>query len=381
MKKFLITLIIVSVIVIPFTTYAQGDTGIDINAKAAVLIDAESGKVMFEKNADSPLPIASVTKVMTLLLAFEAVENKNIGMDDEITVSETASSMGGSQAFIDAGYKYKVSELIKSIIIASANDSAVAIAEQIAGNENAFVAKMNKKAQELGMTNTVFKNCTGLPENGHYSSAKDVAVMSMQLLKYEDYFKWGTVWIDEIKHEKDGRTTELVNTNRLIRSLDGCDGLKTGYTNEAGFCVTATSKRGEMRLISVILGGSTSKERFSEAASLINYGFANYVTVEVIKAEDLIGEIKLNGGKEKIIKLKASEGYSACVKNDELNTIETSVEIPEYVEAPVSKNQKLGKVIILENGQKIGEISLVADKDYEKAGFFERLKGILLNWN
>ena len=234
MKKFLVALVFMSVLVIPFTSFAKNDTGINVGSESAILMDASSGTVMFEKNADTPRPIASVTKVMTLLLAFDAIDNGVIKADDKITVSENASSMGGSQAFIDAGYEYEISELIKSIIIASANDAAVAIAEHVSGSEDSFVAKMNKKAQELDMKNTVFKNCTGLPESGHHSSARDVAIMSKELLKYDEYFKWSTVWMDEIKHQKDGRVTELVNTNKLIRSLQGCDGLKTGYTNEAG---------------------------------------------------------------------------------------------------------------------------------------------------
>jgi D-alanyl-D-alanine carboxypeptidase (penicillin-binding protein 5/6) len=288
--------------------------------------------------------------------------------------------MGGSQAFIDAGYEYEISELIKSIIIASANDAAVAIAEHVSGSEDSFVAKMNKKAQELDMKNTVFKNCTGLPESGHHSSARDVAIMSKELLKYDEYFKWSTVWMDEIKHQKDGRVTELVNTNKLIRSLQGCDGLKTGYTNEAGFCVTTTAKRGELRLISVILGGNSSKERFDEAAMLINFGFANYENKEVVKKDESLGQVKLNGGKEKSINLIASESFSVCVKNDEASTIETRIEIPESIDAPIANKQEAGHLIILLNGQEIGKISLLADKDYEKAGFFERLKGIVSFW-
>lgn len=380
MRKFFIMFVVVSLLVLPITSFAQPDNDIDVSAKGAILVDTKSGRVMFEKNADQPLPIASVTKVMTLLLIFEELDSGNVSLDEKITISETASGMGGSQAFIDAGYSYPVEELIKSIIIASANDCAVAMAERISGSEEAFVAKMNKKAQELNMSNTVFKNCTGLPENGHHSSARDVAIMSSELLKHDQYFKWGTVWIDEIKHEKDGRVTELVNTNRLIRSLQGCDGLKTGYTNEAGFCVTTTAKRGDMRLVSVILGGNTSKERFNDAAKLINYGFANYSVQNVVKVGDAVGQVALNGGVEENVNAIAHEDYSVCVKNDGTDKIETRIELPGEINAPIINGQELGRLIISINGEDDGEVILKADKDYKKAGFFERIKRIISFW-
>ncbi len=380
MRKFFIMFVVVSLLVLPITSFAQPDNDIDVSCKGAILVDSKSGRVMFEKNADQPLPIASVTKVMTLLLIFEELDSGNVSLDEKITISETASGMGGSQAFIDAGYSYPVEELVKSIIVASANDCAVAMAERISGSEEAFVAKMNKKAQELNMNNTVFKNCTGLPENGHHSSARDVAIMSSELLKHNQYFKWGTVWIDEIKHEKDGRVTELVNTNRLIRSLQGCDGLKTGYTNEAGFCVTTTAKRGDMRLVSVILGGNTSKERFNDAAKLINYGFANYSVENVVKVGDVVGQVALNGGVEENVNAIAHEDYSVCVKNDGTDKIETRIELPGEINAPIISDQEIGRVIIVLNGEEKGEVVLKADKEYKKADFFDKVKGIISFW-
>ncbi len=380
MKKFLIMFVAVSLLIIPITSFAQNENGINISAKAAILIDSESGKVLFSKNSEQPLPIASVTKVMTLNLIFDAVENGSVSLDETVTISETASGMGGSQAFIDAGYDYKVSELIKSIIIASANDSAVAMAEKISGSEDAFVHKMNLKAKELGMTNTTFKNCTGLPENGHQSSARDVAIMSKELLNHKDYFTFATVWMDEIQHKKDGRVTELVNTNKLIRSLQGCNGLKTGYTSEAGFCVTTSAQRGDMQLISVILGGNTSKERFNEAAQLINFGFANYSNQSVIKAGEKIGEVELLSSIEKTLSVVSNEDFSVCVRNDGTDVVETKIELPEKCTAPILKGQEIGKVIICLNGEDIGQVKLCADKDYKKAGFVDKLKEIISFW-
>lgn len=380
MKKFLVMFIAVSLLIIPITSFAQIENGITVNAKSALLMDADSGKILYSKNADQPLPIASVTKVMTLNLIFDAVENGTLSLDEKVLISENASGMGGSQAFIDAGYNYTVSELIKSIIIASANDSAVAMAEKISGSENAFVHKMNVKATELGMTNTSFKNCTGLPENGHQSSALDVAIMSKELLTHKDYFNWATIWMDEIRHEKDGRVTELVNTNKLIRSLQGCNGLKTGYTSEAGFCVTTSAERDGMGLISVILGGSTSKERFNDSKMLIDFGFANYSNQSVVTLGEKIGEIELTNGVEKMVSAVSNASFSVCVKNDGTDVIEKRIELPEKLSAPILKGQVVGKVIILLNGEEVGTVELCADNDYKKAGFGDKLKEIISFW-
>ena len=380
MRKFAVLALICMFAIIPLSVNAEND-GLVIEAKSAILIDSVSGKVMFEKEADQPLPIASVTKVMTLDLIFDAVESGALSLDEKIKISTNAAGMGGSQAFIDAGYEYTASELIKSIIIASANDAAVAMAERLAGSEETFVAKMNKKAQELGMTATTFKNCTGLPEQGHLSTARDVAKMSRELLKHKDYFTWSTTWMDEIRHEKDGRVTELVNTNKLIRSLAGCDGLKTGSTSEAKFCITTTAKRGDMRLISVVLGGSTSALRFEDAAKLINYGFANFENRSVVSAgEQLDIKIPLNKGIEKEIGVTAAQGFSVCVANDGSEVVETRIELPESVEAPVARGQVLGKMIITLDGTEIGSVDLLADNDYKKAGFIDRIKDIITFW-
>ena len=382
MRKFLVVLVVACMMVLPLTGYAKkDDSGINVSAASAILIDADSGTVMYEKNADTPLPIASVTKVMTLVLTFEAIKNNAFSLDDSVMISENAASMGGSQAFIDAGYSYKVSDLIKSVIIASANDAAVALAELVAGSEDAFVAKMNKRAQGLSMNNTVFKNCTGLPESGHLSTARDVSKMSRELLRYKDYFQWSNVWMDELHHEKDGRVTELVNTNRLIRSLNGCDGLKTGYTSEAKFCVTASAVRGDMRLISVILGAETSKQRFDDASMLINYGFSGYARKNVVSTGESIGTVPFSGGIEKEAKLIASDSFSLCLKNDGEDKVETRLELFDNLKAPIKKGQELGRIVVLLNGKEQGSVILVSGEDHKKAGLLDRIKGILSIWN
>lgn len=378
MRKICAIILITATVLCPLCVFAENE--VDINSKAAILTDADSGRVLFEKNADERLPIASITKVMTLNLIFEAVENGNLSLDEEISVSQNAAGMGGSQVFIDAGYRYKASDLIKSVIIASANDAAVAMAERISGSEETFVKKMNRKAQDLGMTDTCFKNCTGLPCEGHYSTATDVAKMSAELLKHEDYFSWSGIRLDELRHEKDGRTTQLVNTNKLITSLAGCDGLKTGSTSEAKFCVTVTAKRGDMRLISVILGGNTSKERFSEASKLINYGFAEFEKRQVVSVGESVCQIPLKGGKDEFVDGKANGGFSLCVKNDDSENYSVRLEIPESLNAPVKQSEVIGYAVITVNGEEKSRIELVADRDYEKAGFIDRLKKILSFW-
>ncbi len=382
MRKFLIIFVVASMLVVPLTAMAeQEETGLNIEAKSAILVDSQSDTVMFEKDADQKMPIASITKVMTLNLVFEAVENGALSLEEKITVSESAAGMGGSQAFIDAGFAYSAEDLIKGVIVASANDCAVALAERLAGSEEAFVAKMNKKAQELGMTNTSFKNCTGLPAKEQYSTSRDVTKMSIELLKHQDYFKWSNIWMDELKHEKDGRVTQLVNTNKLIRSLNGCDGLKTGSTDEAGFCITTTAKRDEMRLIAVVLGGSTSKTRFNDASKLINYGFANYEYKLVVSPmEKMDFEIPVKSGVVKGIIPNAKTGFYACTKISGEDVIETRYEVPEFVEAPIEIGQTVGRIIVLKNGTEIGSVELVNEEFCKKAGFLDKLKGIFSFW-
>ena len=275
-RKWLVFLLILCLF---FPALAKGEepmesvVPISISSPSAILTEASTGRVIFEKNADERRPVASVTKVMTILLTLEAIDGETIGKNDKVIVSPRAQSMGGSQAYLDAGSAYTVAELLKSVIIASANDSAVALAEYIAGAEEAFVARMNERAQELGLTNTHYVNCTGLPAQGHYMSARDVAKLSSELDRHPRYYEYSTVWMDEIAH-KGGCKTQLTNTNRLVRFYTGCDGYKTGSTNEARYCMSATAKKDGMRLIAVVLGANAGQTRFDEARAMLEYGFA-----------------------------------------------------------------------------------------------------------
>ena len=253
----------------------QKNEELNVSAKSAYLMDYGTQTVIFAQNERAHLPIASMCKIMTLLLSFEAIDAGVLDMEEEITVSERAASMGGSQVFLEANSKYLVKELLKSIVVCSANDSCVALAERIAGNESVFVDRMNERAKGLGANDTLFANCTGLPKEPQYSCAKDVALMLKELLKNEEYYAFGKVWLDKFAHPQ-GRYTEITNTNKLVRFYDGCDGGKTGFTNQAGFCLAATAKRGGMRVISVVIGEQDSKTRFDDVRSMFDYAFANY---------------------------------------------------------------------------------------------------------
>ncbi|MBP5662479.1 MAG: D-alanyl-D-alanine carboxypeptidase [Clostridia bacterium] len=369
-------LIVLLLMMCPLLASATEDGEVKTNAKSSLLMDAASGEVLFEENALARLPIASVTKVMTLNLIFDAVESGQISLEEKITVSPHAQSMGGSQVFLDAGYEYEAQELIKAIIMASANDAAVAMAEQVAGSEEAFAAQMNKKAQKLGMTETHFANATGLPAQEHYSCARDVALMSRELLGHEDYFRWSTLWTDEIRHEKDGRVTGLVNTNRLIRTLAGCDGIKTGSTNEAGFCIAATAQRDGRRYIAVILGDATGKERFADAGKLLGYAFASFESKVMCAGGEVVETLPLTGGREKNVTVTARETLRVSTRRDGSETLETSLDLPETLQAPLQAGEVVGTLTVLKNGTPVAQTALVAQNDCPRAGFWDRLKDI-----
>ena len=258
-----------------YNAFADTEDVLSVKSKSAYLMDYKTKTVIYEKNELEHLPIASMCKVMTLLLCFDEIDNGNIKYDEKITISENSAGMGGSQVFLEKDGEYIVGELIKSIVVASANDACVAMAERIAGSQANFVDKMNEKASELGMNNTVFVNCTGLPQAGQYSCARDVGVMFSKLLEHKDYYKFSKIWTDVVMHPND-RKTEISNTNKLIRFYKGCDSGKTGYTNEAGHCLTASAVRNDMRLVGVVICASNSKERFSDVSNMFNYGFDNF---------------------------------------------------------------------------------------------------------
>ena len=353
---------------------------IAVKGKACYLVDTDTGTEMYQKDADKRLPIASMVKIMTSLIAFEAVEKGELTLDEMVSVSEESASMGGSQVFLDAGKKYKASELLKSIVVASANDSCVAIAERLSGNVDGFVKDMNKRAKELGMANTHFANCTGLPAPENYSSAKDVSIMFRQLIKHPVYFKFAGIWLENFVHP-DGRTTSMTNTNKLVKFYDGCDGGKTGFTSEAKFCLSATAERNGLRVVAVVIGADSSKERFSAVSNLFGYAFSNY-TAKVIqpKGQDIDNSIRVVGGKEKKISIASKEDVRALVKKGVDDEYDLRYKLPEKVKAPVKVGDEIGKAYLTRNGEVVKEYSIICVKDVEKGNFFDLLKGLGEKW-
>ncbi len=349
----------------------------NFNCKSALLIDSDTGSVLYEKNADTRLPVASVTKVMTLLLTFEALDAQKFALDDTITVSKEAAGMGGSQALLDANGKYKASDLIKSIIVASANDSSVAMAEFLYGSESLFVDRMNERAAELGMENTHFVNCTGLPAQGQYTTVADVSIMSRMLIRHPMFFQYSKVWMYDMPHAN-GRITSLSNTNKLTRFYDGCDGIKTGSTDEAGYCLTATAKRGDSRFIAVIAGSPTSAERNASISKMLDYAFATYKNVTLFDEGAIVQpNIVVWGGKLDAINAVSVDKISVLVKKGEENKVDKVVQINEPVQAPVEHGMQIGTVRVLVDGKPVAEYPVIADRTVEEAGFWTNFVKIL----
>lgn len=350
-----------------------------LNFKSAYLIDYNSGTVLFEKEPTKRLPIASMCKLMTLILCFEELDKGSFSLDDEIVISEKASNMGGSQVYLQAGKSYKIGELIKSIIVCSANDSCVAMAEKICGSDDLFVDKMNEKAKEMGLNNTLFANCTGLPKDTQYSCAKDVSVMLKTVTSHKEFFNYSKIWTDEFSH---GDTHTLItNTNKLIRFFEGCDGGKTGFTGEAGFCLAATCKRGGMRLISVGIGANTSANRFEDIKEMFNYGFANYTNKIILDDNNpMQDKCKVGLGKIKEISAKAERcSYLFSKKGEDNSNIKIVVQY-DNVKAPVKLNDKVGKVLIYKDNVLIDEVNLLSLENVERIGFFDSIVKIAENW-
>lgn len=349
-------------------------------SKSAFLVDAYSDTVIYEKNANERLPIASMCKVMTLVLCFDKIQAKEIDFSDVVVVSENASGMGGSQVFLEANGEYLVGELIKSIVVASANDACVAMAERLYGSESIFVEKMNEKAKELGMENTCFVNCTGLPKPGQYSCAQDVAKMFSCLIKNQEYFRFSKIWTDVVKHPKNN-VTEISNTNKLIRFYKGCDGGKTGFTSEAGHCLVASAIRNDVRLISVIIKAPDSKTRFKEASDMFNYGFANYTNKLVVDDKTPLSlDISVCGGKKDKLEVVAEKPFYLFNKRDEKRSVNIDFEPFELIKAPVEKGQMVGCLKIYENGVLIGSVNVVANENVEMKTYFDYINDIGSNW-
>ena len=349
------------------------------SCKSAYLCDWRSGTAVYGKEELKHLPIASMCKIMTLVLCFDEIENGKLAADEAITVSERASGMGGSQVFLETGGVYPAKELIKSICIASANDSCVAMAERIAGSEALFVKKMNERAKSLQMNDTEFVNCTGLPESGQYSCAKDVAAMLAELLRHEEYFRYSKIWMDEIQH-KGGRITEMANTNKLIRNYQGCDAGKTGYTSEAGFCLAASAERGNMRVVSVVIGAADSKTRFDNVKAMFDYAFANYTNKAVLDANTPLDEkCPVSGGKKTEMSAKPERScYIFCSKSDK-DEIFYEIEF-EKIKAPVSENDAVGYITVYKNNVEADRLRLLANESVNRLSYLDLLRQIADKW-
>jgi len=346
-----------------------------VDAKAAILIEADTGKVLYTFNEHEPLPIASITKIMTMLLVMEAIDSGKIAPTDSVTVSAYASKMGGSQVYLKEGEVFTVEELLKAVAVHSANDASVALAEAIAGSEEAFVSMMNEKAEELGMKNTRFLDCTGLTDEGHYSTAADVAIMSRELIiKHPKIIHYTTIWHDTFR---DG-TFDLDNTNKLVKRYKGTTGIKTGFTNAAGFCLSASAEREGTKLISVLLGAKTNDLRFSESARLLNYGFSNWESVKIEKKGLEAGVVKVRKGIVTEIPVTYSEDAIVVVKKGSKDKITETLEISEVVNAPVVEGQTIGVLNIDIDGERLASIPVKAAKNSERCTLVKAL-GMLLN--
>ncbi len=346
----------------------NGYPNMELDCKSAILMEAETGRILYAFNENERLPPASVTKVMTLLLVMEAIADGKISYSDEISASEHACSMGGSQIFLEPGEKMSVDDLLKSVVIASANDAAVTLAEHVAGTEKAFVEQMNLKAAELGMENTCFENTNGLDDTteNHVTSAKDIAIMSRELIKYPKILEYSGIWMDTVRNGEFG----LTNTNRLIRYYKGATGLKTGSTAKAGFCITATAERDGMSLIAVIMGAPSRDARNSAAAALLDYGFSNFTVFKNdVSAAYGVNVIK---GKKSLCAAE-EEGIIAVIEKKYAGKVEKHIELSESVNAPISAGQKLGTVEYSAGGELIAVAEIYALESIPSLGFFDIL--------
>lgn len=377
MKKRLIRITsficIIMLLLVNSTSLAQAQP-FDVDAKAAILMDASTGTILYEKNIHEALPPASVTKVMTMLLAMEALDSNKITLEDKVVISERASSMGGTQLYVEPGEIKTVEDLMKGIAIRSANDATVAMAEHIAGTEDLFIEKMNTRAKELGMENTHFVNTNGLPAEGHVTSAYDIALMSKELLKHKEVHRWLTTWMDTVEvGRKTTSVQELVNTNRLIRTYKGITGIKTGSTSEAKYCLSASAARGSNTFIAVILAAPTSPVRFSEASKLLDYGFANFNTVKIVEKDGSLGTVPVEKGKELEVNVVANEDLNVLVKKGEEAKVKKEIILPQSVKAPIVKGEKIGEIIVTIDGKEVSKTNIVCGDNVEQASIINIL--------
>lgn len=345
-----------------------------LNALSAILIDSSSGEVLYEKNADEKLAPASMTKIMTMLLIMEAIDNGNITFDDEVTITKEAASMGGSQVFLKEGEVYKVSELLKGIAVASGNDAAVAMAERIGGSVEGFVNMMNEKAKALNLSNTNFVNPHGLDVENHYSSARDMAIMAKELLKHEKILEYSSIY-EEYLTKNDGSKTWLVNTNKLIKFYNGADGLKTGFTKSAGYCLTATAKKNDLRLISVVMKEDSTNARTEDTVKMLNYGFNTYKLNVIKDSNEILGRIKVVGGKKDYAEIVLKNPATKLLKISEQSQDYTFNILIDEIKAPIKKGDVIGTAQILDtDGNVVTNVDLTVKEDILKANFWDYIK-------
>mgnify|MGYP004458049137 FL=1 len=369
MKKFLLVLIAV-VLLLPMKFINAEELNLAVNAKSAILIEASTGEIIFEKNSHERLVPASMTKMMSMLLIIESIEKGIISWDEMVTVSENASSMGGSQILLETNEKMSVSDLFKGIAVASGNDAVVAMAEKIAGTEDAFVNMMNNRAKELGLKDTNFKNPHGLDTANHYSSAYDMAMIAKELVKHEEVFKYTSIYEDYLRQNTD-KEIWLVNTNKLVRFYDGVDGLKTGYTAGAGYCLTATAKKNGMRIIAVAMGEPDSKTRNAEITSMLDYAFAQYEIETVLSTESVLGKRKVEKGKDEYVTIVPTKNINLLYKKtDDRKNVTYDVKI-DSLKAPIKKGDIVGKVEIKDGNNILNTIDVTVNNDVKKANVFE----------
>ncbi|MBE6887090.1 MAG: D-alanyl-D-alanine carboxypeptidase [Ruminococcaceae bacterium] len=353
-----------------FVDKIADQTNFDVPCRGALLMDETTGQVLYAKNADVQMPIASITKVMTMLLVFEAIESGKITLQDTVPITEHAFSMGGSQIWLEPGEIFTVDELLKAVAVSSANDAAVALAEFVGGSESVFCDMMNRKAQQLGMENTHFVNACGLDAEGHLSTAHDVAVMSRELMKHEAVYGYTTIWMDYLRNG----ATQLVNTNKMLHSYTGTTGLKTGTTSKAGVCIAATAKRQNMSLIAVVLGADSGQERFDAAKKLLDFGFSNFESRPFPQLEDCPAVIKVKYGVQKNIPLEYNLPETLLFLKGAAAQLESRITLPESIEAPMSEGSKIGSVGLYSGGQKIKEYTVELAQDAERITFAKALE-------
>lgn len=382
MKKIISSLLIcfMSILFLPMRecVFAEEKGSMDnIEAKSALLIEPMSGKILYEKNIDEKFAPASVTKIMTMLITMEAIDSGKINLSDKVTCSENAKNMGGSTMLLDTGEVRTVEELLKGIAIASGNDAALAMAEYLGGTEADFVAMMNQRAKELGMTNTTFKNCNGLPCEGHLSTARDIATMSLELLKHKKILEYSSIYMETIS---EGRKTpiELVNHNKLVRFFDGCDGIKTGYTSEAKYCISATAQRNGVRMLAVIMGAPSYKVRNRDAGILMNFGFSKYESKKLISKDEEIEEVAMGENTDRVFIAKAKEDLNVIIPKGNKAELTKNIVI-ESLKDEYKQNEIVGKCEVYLDKEKVGEVEVYSDRDIEKGGIIENIKHKIKN--